>query len=129
MIKIYSYAKDRFEAKYQLLINKRESAGSKHLNYSKTFTEYSNDMDGICTNIEEYNPNKKRKILIIFDDMISDMLSKKKLIPILTELFIRGRKVNIYLASIIQSYFAIPKNIRINYTHHFIMEIPNKSEL
>ena len=76
--KIYLYAKDPYEAKYQFLINKRESTGSKYLNDSKAFIEYSNDMDDIYKNIEEYNPNKKRKILILFDDMIADMLSNKK---------------------------------------------------
>ena len=88
--KIYFYAKDPSEAKYQLLINKR---GLKYLNDPKAFIEYSNDMDDIYKNIEEYNPNKKRKILILFDDMIADMLSNKKLNPIVTELFIRGRKL------------------------------------
>ena len=79
-------------------------------------------------NIEEYNPNKKRKILIVFDDMIADMLSNKKLNPIVTELFIRGRKLNISLVFNTQSYFAVPKNIRLNSTHYFIMKIPNKRE-
>ena len=66
-------------------------------------------MDDIYKNIEEYNPNKKRKILIAFDDTIADMLSNKKLNPIVTELFIRGRKLNISLVFITQSYFAVPK--------------------
>ena len=83
--KIYLYAKDLYEVKNQLLINKRESTGLKFLNDSKTFIEHSNDMDDIYKNIEDYNPNKKRKILIIFDDMIADMLSNKKLNPIVTE--------------------------------------------
>ena len=69
------------------------------------------------------NTDKKRKILIVFDDMIADMLSNKKLNPIVTELFIRGRKLNI------SSYFAIPKNIRLNSRHYFVMKIPNKKEL
>ena len=86
-------------------------------------------MDDIYKNIEEYNPNKKRKILIVFDDMIADMLSNKKLNPIVTELFIRGRKLNISLVFITQSYFAVPKNIRLNSMHYFIMKIPNKQEL
>ena len=86
-------------------------------------------MDDIYKNIEEHNPNKKRKILIVFDDMIADMLCKKKLNPIVTELFIRGRKLKIYLIFIIQSYFAVPKNIRQNSTHYFIMKIPYKREL
>ena len=76
--KIYLYAKDPLEVKHQLLINKRESTDLKYLNYSKAFTEYSNDMDDINENIEEYNLNKKRKILIVFDDMIPDMLTNKK---------------------------------------------------
>ena len=112
-----------------MIINKRESTRLKHLNDSKAFIEYSNNMDDIYKNIEEHNPNKKRKILIVFDDMIADMLCKKKLNPIVTELFIRGRKLNIYLIFIIQSYFAVPKNIRQNSTHYFIMKIPCKREL
>ena len=95
--KIYLYAKDPYGAKYQLLINKRESAGLRYLNDSESFIEYSNDMDDIYKNIEECNPNKKRKMLIVFDDMIADMLSNKKLNPIVTELLIRGRKLNISL--------------------------------
>ena len=116
------------KAKYQLLINKRESTGLKYLNDSKAFIEYLNDMDNIYKNIEEYNPDKKRKILIVFDDMIADVLSNKKLNPIVTELFIRWRKLNISLVSITQSYFAVPKNIRTNSTHYFV-KIRNKREL
>ena len=86
-------------------------------------------MNDIYKNIEEYNPNKEQKILIVFDDMIADMLSNKKLNPIVTELFIRGRKLNISLVFITQSYFAVPKNIRLNSTHYFVMKIPNKREL
>ena len=127
--KIYSYAKDLNEAKYQFLIKKREDVGTKHFNGSKAFIEYSNNMDDIYKNIEEYNPNKKRKILMVFDDMIADMLSNKNPNPILTELFIRDRKQNISLVFITQSYFAVPKDIRLNSTNDFIMKIPNKREL
>ena len=67
-------------------------------------------MDGVFKNIEEYNPNKKWKILIVFDDMIADILSNKKLNPILTELFIRGRKLNISLVFLTESYFTVPQN-------------------
>ena len=77
--KIYLFEKDLYEAKNKLLINKRESAGLKYLN-SKSFIEYANDMDDIYENIEEYIPNKKQEILIVFDDMIADMLSDKNLI-------------------------------------------------
>ena len=105
----FLYAKDPCEAKYQLLINKRVSTGLKYSNDSKAFIEYSSDMDDIYKNIEEYNPNKKRKILTVFDDMIADMLSNKKLNPIITELFIRAKKLNISLVFITQSYFAVTK--------------------
>ena len=127
--KIYLYGKGPYDAKYQLLINKRESTGLNYLNYSKASIEYSNDMDDIYKNIEEYNPNKKRKTLIVFDDTIADMLSNKKLNPIVTELFIRERKLNISLVFITQSYFVVPKNIRLNSTHYFVMKIPNKREI
>ena len=83
--KILLWAKDPYEDKYQLLINKRESTGLNYLNQSKAFIEYSNDMDDIYKDIEEYNPNKK--ILIAFDDMIANMLNNKKLNPVVTDLF------------------------------------------
>ena len=127
--KIYLYAKDPYKAKYKFLVDKRKSTGLKHFNDSKAFIEYSNDMDDICKNIEEYNPNEKRKILIVFEDMIPDMLRNKKLNPILIELFVRGRKLNISLVFITQSYFAVSKNIRLNSMHYFVMKIPNKREL
>ena len=76
--KIYLYAKNPCEAKYQSLINKRESTGLKHFNDSKVFIEYSNDMQNVYKNIEEYNIGKKRKILLVFDDMIADMINKTK---------------------------------------------------
>ena len=72
----------------------------------------------IYKNIEKYKPNKKRKILLIFDDIIVDMLSNKNFNPIVTELFITDRKLNISLVFIIKSYFAVPKNIRLNSTHN-----------
>ena len=77
------------------------------------FIKYSDDMDDISEIIEEYNPNKKRKILVAINDMIAGMLSNKKLNLIVTELFIRRRKLNISLVFITQSYFAVPKNIRL----------------
>ena len=83
----------------------------------------------ILRSIEKYSPNKKQKILIIFDYMIADMLINKKLNPIVTELFIRERKSNISLIFITQSYFTVPKNIRLNSTHYFVMKIPSKKEL
>ena len=99
------YAVDPYEAKYQYLINKCEKVGLKHCNDSKAFIEYSDDMKNVYKNIKEYNPGKKRKVLIVFDDMIADMISNKKLNSIVTELFIRGRKLNISLVFITQLYF------------------------
>ena len=121
--------KGPYEVNYQLLINKREGAGIKHFNDSKAFFKYSNDMDDVQKNIEEYNSNKKQKISIVFDDMNVNILSNKRLNPIGTELFIRGRKLNIYFVFITQSYFAVPKNIRLNSTHYFITKIPKNREL
>ena len=109
--------------------NKRESTGFKYLNDLKALIKYSNDMGDIYKSIDEYNPNKKRKILIIFDDMIADILSNKKLHPIVSELFIRGIKLSISLIFITQSYFAVPEYIRLNWRHYFIMKVPKKREL
>ena len=127
--KIYLYAKDPYEKKYQYLINKREKVGLNHFNDPITFMEYSNDMQGVYKNIEDDNPIKKRKVLIIFDDMIADMINNNKLNPIVTELFIRGRKLNISIVFILQSFFKVPKDVRLNSTHFFIMKIPNKRGL
>ena len=91
--------------------------------------EYLNDMQDVYKNIEEYNPTKKRKVLIVFDDIIADMINNNKLNPIVTEVFIRGRKLNIFIVFITQSYFKVPKDVRLNSTHFFIMKIPNKREL
>ena len=126
--KIYLYAKDPYEAKYQFLINKRESTGLKHFNDLKPFIEYSNDMQDVYKNNDEHNIDKERKILIVFDDMIADMINNKKLNSIVAELFIRGRKLNISLIFITQSYFKVLKDVRLNSTHFFIMKIPNKRE-
>ena len=123
--KIYLYAKDPYEANYQFLINKRETTGLKHFNDLKPFLEYSNDMQDVYKNNDEHNIDK---ILIVFDDMIADMINNKKLNSIVAELFIRGRKLNIYLIFITQSYFKVPKDVRLNSTHFFIMKIPIKRE-
>ena len=86
-------------------------------------------MKDIYKSIERYNSNKKRKLLIAFDDMIADMLSNKKVNPIVTELFIRGRKLNNSLVFITKSYFLVPKTTRPNSTHYFVIKITNKREL
>ena len=127
--KIYLYAKDLYESKYQFLINKRESIRLKHFNDPKAFIEYSNDMQDVYKNIDDYNLDKENKILLVFDEMIADMIKNKKLNSIVTELIIRGRKLNISVVFIIQSYFKVPRDVRLNTTRFFIMKIPNKREL
>ena len=91
--------------------------------------DYSNNMQDVYKNIEEYYPGKKRKVLIVFDDMTADMINNKKLNPIVTKLFIRGRKLNTSIVFITKFYFKVPKDVRLNSTHFFIMKIPNKKEL
>ena len=127
--KIYLYAKDPYEAKYQYLINKREKVGLDHSDDPKAFIEYSNDMQDAYKNIDNYNLRKKRKVLIVFDDMIADIINNNKSNPIVTELFIGGRKLNISIVFIMQSYFKVSKDLRLNSTHFFILKIPNKREL
>ena len=133
--KIYLYAKNPYEPKYQFLINKRESTGLKHYGDPKAFIKYSNDMYDVYENIDEYNSSKKRKVLIIFDDMVADMINNKTLNSIVTELFISGRKLNIFLVftthtlKFITSYFKVPKDVRLNTTHFFITNVSIKREL
>ena len=127
--KIYLSAKDPYETKYQYLINKSQKVGLNHFDDHKAFIEYSNDMQDVYKNIEDYSPGKKRKVLIVFDDMIADMIKNKRLNPVVTEFFIRGRKLNISIVFITQSYFKMPKDVKLNSTHIFIMKIPNKREL
>ena len=101
--KIYLYAKDPYEAKYQFLIKKRESTELNNFNDPKAFIEYSNDIQDVYININEYNIDKERKILIVFDDTIADMINNKKLNSIVTDLFLRGRKLNIFIVFITKS--------------------------
>ena len=91
------------------MIKKREDAGIKHLNYPNAFIECSNIIDYVYENIHNYHSSRKRKILIIFDDMIADIMTNKKFQAIIKELFIRCRKLNISLVFITQSYFSVPK--------------------
>ena len=107
--KIYLYTKDLSEPKYEFLIKNRENAGIKHVNNSKAFIECSNTKDDVYENINDYNPTRKRKSLIVFDDMIVDIMTNKKLQSTLKELFIRCRKLNISLVFITQSYFSVPR--------------------
>ena len=127
--KIYLYAKDLSEPKYEFLIKKREDVGIKYCNDPNAFIECSNRMDDVYQNIDDCNPSRKRKILIVFDDMIADIMSNKKFQAIIKELFIRCRKLNISLVFITQSYFSVPKDVRLNSTHYLIVKINNKREL
>ena len=99
------------------------------MNEPKAFIDYLNDMRNVYKNIDDYNPEKEKKILIVFDDVIPDMIHNKKLNSIATELFIKGRKLDISLVFITQSYFKVPKDVRLNTSHFFIAKIPNKREL
>ena len=113
------YAKDLSEPKYDFLIKKREDVRIKYCNDPNAFIEYSNTMDNVYENILDYNPSRKRKILILFDEMIVDIMTKSW----------RCRKVNISLVFITQSYFSVPKDVRLNSTHYLIKKINNRKEL
>ena len=126
---IYLYAKDPFEAKLQYLIDIREKLCINHFYDPKAFIEHSNDMRDVYKNIEEYNIDKERKILVVFDDMIADMINNKKLNSVVTDLLIRGRKLNISLVFSTKSYLKVSKDVTLNTTHFFIARTPNKREL
>ena len=127
--KIYLYAKDIGKEKYQILINKREQAGLKNLNDSKAFKEYSDDMDDLVDDINNYNKNKVKKVLIVFDDMIADIEYNKNFKRIIKELFYRAHKINLSIVFITQSYFRALKDARLNSTHYILIKIGNKKEL
>ena len=118
--KIHLYAKDLSEPKYQFLTEKCENAGIKNLNDPSAFIVYSNTMDDVCNNIDDYNPKRNRKILIVFDDMIADTMTNKKFQAIVKDLFTRYRKLKIFLVFITQSYFGVPKDIRLTSSHFLL---------
>ena len=127
--KIYLYVKDFSESKYQFLITKRENAGVKKLNDPSAFIEYSNTMDDLYNNIDDYNPKRKKKNLVVFDDMIADTMNNKRFEAIIKELFLRYRKLNISLVFITQYYFSVRTEVRLNSTHYLTMKIHSKREL
>ena len=127
--KVYLYAKDLEEPKYKLLIDKREKTGINFNNDPNAFIEYSNSMDDILSDIEDYNKKRKRKVLIIFDDMISQVMLDKKAQQILKDLFIRCRKLNISLCFLTQSYYLVPTDVRLNCTHYILFKLINRREL
>ena len=124
--KIYLYAKDIHEPKYEYLINKREQAGIKNLNAPHSFREYSDDVDGVLDDISLYNKNRDKKVLIVFDDMTADIEYNRKFKRIIKELFYRARKINVSIVFITQSYFRALKDARLNSTHYILMKIGNK---
>ena len=127
--KIYLYAKDIHEPKYEYLINKREQAGIKNLDDPHAFIEYSDDMNDVLDDINNYNKNRDRKVQIVFDDMIADIECNKNFKRIIKELFYRARKINVSIVFITQSYFRALKDARLNSTHYILMKIGNKKEL
>ena len=127
--KIYLHAKDPYEAKYQYLIKIREKVCIGYHNDPRAYIEYSNDMHNVYKNIDDYNSDEDCKTLIVFDDIIADMINNRKLDSTVTELFIRGRKLNISLVFITQSYFKVLKDVRLNITQFYIVRISNKREL
>ena len=102
-----------------MLINGREKVETEILKNPKVFTDYSQTIDEVYENLEHYNSTNKRRVLIMFEDMIGDKESNKKLV---TELFLKGRKLNVLLVFMWKSYFKVPKTMRLNGTHYFIMK-------
>ena len=127
--KIYLYAKDIHEQKYEYLINKREQAGIKNVNDPHAFIEYSDDMNVVLDDINNYNKNRDKKVLIVLDDMIADIEYNKNFKRIIKELFYRARKINVSIVFIMQFYFRALKDARLNSTHYILMKIGNKKEL
>ena len=127
--KIYLYTKDIHELKYEYLINKREQAGTKNLNDPHAFIEYSDDMNDVLDDINNYNKNRDKKVLIVFDDMIADIEYNKNFKIVIKELFYRARKINVSIVFITQSYFRALKDARLNSTHYILIKIGNKKEL
>ena len=111
------------------MIKKRENVGTNHFNDPNAFIECSKRMDDVYLNIHDNNPSRKRKNLIVFDDMIVDIMSNKKFQAIIKELFLRCRKVNISLVFITRSYFSVPKDERLNSTYYLIMKINSRKKL
>ena len=101
-----------------MLINGREKVETKKLRNSKAFINYSQTIDDVYENLEDYNPTEKRRVLIVFDDMIADIESNKKLSPIVTELILRERKLNISIVFILQFYFKVPKTMGLKATQY-----------
>ena len=126
--KIYLYSKEIHEPKYKHLINKREQVGIKNLNDPHAFIKYSDDINDVLDDINNYNKNRDKKVLIVFDDMIADIEYNKNFKRIIKELFYRARKINVSIVFITQ-YFRALKDARLNSTQYIIMKINDNKEL
>ena len=98
-------------------MKKTEDVGIKHLNDSKAFIEYSQCMDDVYINIDDYKPSRKMKTSVVFDDMIADNMTNKIFQAMIKKLFITCRKLNISLAFVTQFYFSVPKEVTLNSIH------------
>ena len=116
--KIYLYARDLNKPNYQFLIERCKNIGIKYFKDTNAFIECSNTIDDVYKNINDYNSSSRRKNLIIFDDMVADIMTNRRFQAIIKELFIRCRKLNISLVFITQSYFSVPKGVTLNSTHY-----------
>ena len=125
---IYLYAKDLNKPKYKILIKKRKDAAIKHLNDPNTFIKCSSTVDDVYENIHDYNSSRKRKILIVFDDMIADIMTNKKFQAIIKELFIRCRKLNTSFVFITQSHVRLSME-RFKVKFNTLFNYENKREL
>ena len=125
------YGKDLSGINYYFLIKKREDAGIKFLDNPNpnAFIECSNTVDDVYKDIDKYNPSRKRKILVVFDDMIAENMTNKKFRAIIKELFFRSRKLNISHLFITRSYFSVSNDVRLNLTHYLIMKTNNKKRI
>ena len=126
--KIYLYARDLNEPKYQFLIKKRKDAGIKHINNPNAFIVYSNTIDDVYEDIDNYNPNIDKIVLAVLDGMIADIMSNKKFQAINKELFIRCKQLNISLVFITQPYFSVPKNVILNIKFNTLFDSENKKQ-
>lgn len=122
--KVYLYVKDPEEPKYKHFIKNRKEIGESETGDPNMFVEVSSSLDDVHNDINQYNPDRLSNVLIVFDDMICEVIPPK-----VSELFIRGRKLNISLVFITQSYYAVPKDIRLNCTHYHILSIPKRKEV
>ena len=124
--KTYLYAKDLSESRYELLIKKRKDAETKHLSDLNAFIGCPNTIDDVYKNVNDYKPNRKIKILIVFDDMFADIMTNKKCQAIIKEIFIRCRKLNISILFLKQFSLSVPKYLKLNSTTFLIMRISKK---